>query len=282
MIAAGLTASVATLHAAAAPGRSAPSAADSIFDGRSLPSLEADLAFAGLGKISEVRVKEGADVKAGEVLMKQDDRGDLARLKALEADADVSQRVKLAEQKRDLADIQLKVQEKINIGGAGKQEELDEARINAAVAATQILEEQRQGAVAEAKADEQRVMLDEKTLVCPHDGVVQKLDAAEGEVFGPQTPAVKIVKIDPLRVESKLVPAGRVMRLRPGQTVQVRYADEEQWRDAKLLFVEPRANLAIDDPLPFTLELPNPERRPAGLSMKIKFPAGPDDVAKAG
>ena len=263
-------------------GANRNSAAETVSEGKTAPSLEADLAFAGLGKISQVSVKEGADVKAGEVLMKQDERGDAARLKALQADADVSARVKLAEQKKELADIQLQRQEKITEGGGGNQAEVDEARINAAVAATQILEEKRQGLVAEARADEQAVVLSDKTLKSPVDGVVQKLDAAEGEVFGPQTPAVKVVKIDPLYVKVILVPAAKVEKLKAGQTIQVRYPGEDAWRDAKLLYVEPQVNLALTEPLPFTLELPNPERRPAGLSVQVKLPADAGDVASAG
>ena len=280
LLAAGTAAGVSAFQADGR-GKASP-ASDSVFDGKTAPSLEADLAFAGLGKISEVKVKEGATVKAGEVLMKQDERGDQARLKALQADADVSARVKIAEQKKELADTQLKRMEEMKAGGGAKQTELDEARINAAVAATQILEEKRQGLVAEAKADEQAIVLSDKTLSSPVDGVVQKLDAAEGEVFGPQTPAVKVVKIDPLYVKVILVPAAMVEKLRPGATVQVRYPGDDAWRDAKLLYAEPRANIGPGDPLPFTLELPNPDRRPAGLSVQIKLPDDGGDVAKAG
>ena len=270
-------ATTAAVSALQAPRRGlSPGTVDSgVVDGnKTAPSLEADLAFAAPGRIDSVGVKEGDAVKAGQVLMKQDSRADEAMLRAYQADADVTARVKLAEQKRELADIQLKRKEQVLAGGGTNPEEVDEARINAAIAATQIDEEQRQGLVAAAKVDEQQARVDEKVLKSPYDGVVQRVDAAEGEVFGPQTPALKVVQIDPLYVKVILVAAKTVEGLKVGQTVQVRYGLDGPWSDAKLLYVEPRANLGDGDPLPFTLELPNPERRPAGLTVQIKLPGG--------
>ena len=248
--------------------------------GTTEPSLEADLAFASPGKVGEVNVEEGQRVKAGDVLMKQDDRAERARLAALEADADVSARVKLAEQKKELADIQLQRQEEMAAGLGGRQTELEEARINAAIAATEIVEEQRQGLVAQARVEEQKALVEDKTLTSPHDGVVQVVDAAVGEVTGPSTPAVRVLKIDPLHVKVLLEPVLRVEKLRPGQVIKVKYPNEETYQEAKVLYIEPRANRAAGDPLPFTLEMPNPDLRAAGLTIEVLMPevAG-DDVA---
>ena len=99
---------------------------------------------------------------------------------------------------------------------------------------------------------------------------VEKVDAAVGEVFGPQTPAIKIVTIDPLHVEVLTYEAERVMRLGVGDTVQVQYVGEQEWRDAKVIFISPVGEASK---LPFKAELPNPDGRPAGLPVMVRLPS---------
>jgi multidrug efflux pump subunit AcrA (membrane-fusion protein) len=62
--------------------------AEIIEKGYSKPSSRKELAFANQGLIDKVNVKEGQAVKAGTVLMEQDERIEAARLAGLKLDAD--------------------------------------------------------------------------------------------------------------------------------------------------------------------------------------------------
>lgn len=252
-----------------------------VINGKTEPSKEVELAFANLGKINQVLVKEGDQIEAGQILMRQEDAADVARLKALEVEADVQARVNLARTQADLARLELTAAEQAFT--AAKPLEVERAKAEVQLADTRIIIEQQTGLVAGHRADEQRILVDQKVLSSPETGVVQAIDAAVGEVFGPQTPALRVVKIDPLFVEVLLGSAAQVMKLRVGQTVQVRYEGEQDWHDAKVVFINP-----VGDPaggtsrLPFRAELPNPEGRPAGLNVEVRLPEAAPPTADAG
>jgi multidrug efflux pump subunit AcrA (membrane-fusion protein) len=251
-----------------------------IVDGETKPSKEMDLAFALLGQVSEVLVKEGDRVEAGQVLIKQDVAADVTRLQGLEAKADVAVLIALAERQRDLAEIELEAV--IDADTAMSPLEKQRAELELKVAETRIDEQKRQGRIESFAAEEQRILIEYKQIRSPESGIVRSLDAAVGEVFGPQTPAMRVVKIDPLHVHVFLADAARVMQLKLGDVVQVRYKGEGQWRDAKVVYLDPVANPSGElGRIPFKLELPNPEGRPAGLRMDIRLPT-PQRAADAG
>lgn len=235
--------------------------------GRTEPSKKTELAFPLLGQISEVLVKEGDKVDPGQVLIRQDTAADTARLMGLEAKADVTVLVELAQKQRDLAKVELDII--ANAGPAIQQIERRQAELEVEVSETRIKEQTRQGQIDQFAADEQKVLIEYKTLRSPVKGIVEKVDAAVGEVFGPQTAAITVVTTDPLHVEVLTAPAARVMRLAVGDVVQVQYEGEEEWRDAKISFISPVGEAGK---LPFKAELPNPEGRPAGLPVSVRLP----------
>ena len=149
------------------------------------PSKTVDLAFDNLGKVSAVEVRPGDPVEAGQTLMRQDARGEEARLRRLEEEADVTARVRVAQERRDLAALQFERAEKLLRDGGGSPVEVEEAGLERKVAETQILEEERQGRAAEASVQELQVVLDQKELASPVGGVVREVEAQVGEVFGP-------------------------------------------------------------------------------------------------
>ena len=235
--------------------------------GQTEPSKEMELAFPLMGQVNEVLVKEGDRVEAGQVLIKQDFAADEARLKGLEAKADVTVLVKLAEAQHELAKVEHEI---AKAGGDAYQPiEVRRLKLDVELSATRIDEQKRQGLIDSFAADEQRIMIDYKQLRSPASGYVEKVEAAVGEVFGPQTPALKVVTIDPLNVLVLIAEAPRVMRLAVGDTVHVQYVGEEEWRDAKVTFISPVGEAGK---LRFKAELPNPEGRPAGLPVNVRLP----------
>ncbi len=246
---------------------------DGVILGQTKPSKEMDLAFADLGVISELHVKEGDQVEAGQMLIQQDAAADMAALAALEAEADVGARVKLAETQLALAEVELEALR--FMGHTAQPLEVKRAELQVQAEETRILEERRSGKVAQHRADQQRARIEQRSIKSPESGVVRKIDSTPGEVSGPQTPALQVVKIDPLYVEVANAPAAQVMGLRVGDPIKVRYVGADEWQDATIVFVDP-----VGDPfgeparLSFRAELPNPDKRPAGLPMQVQMPSG--------
>lgn len=247
-----------------------------IYEGTSVPSQIVELPFADLGKVREVLVKEGDVVEAGDVLMVQDDRRDRARLRELLAQADVTARVALAEQRRDVAEVQMKRLQEMGVSGVSSATEIEEAVLNKAIAQTQIVEEQRQGLVAEAQVQGQQALLEDRSLQSPVPGVIRSIEASVGEVFGPQTPALTLVALDPLEVEVRFVPAPLVEKLKLGQKIDVRHVNNDgapvsDWLEAEVIFIDPVVEAATGRRY-FKLKLTNPDLRPAGQQLDVRLP----------
>ena len=233
------------------------------------PSEEVELSFDNLGKISSVEVKPGDRVSAGDVLAVQDDRAEQAQKAAAEAEADVAGRVEVAEKRFELAKVQFERAEAGFDLGSTNQSEFEERRLERDIAEVQIGEEQKQGTVAEARVRQIDVVIDQKTLASPIDGIVRAVEAQPGEIFGPQTPAVSVVKIDPLYVEF-YAPADAAADMKQGDSVQVRYGDANQTQPATLVFLDPLVDEGTGTRR-VRAEMPNPDGLPAGLGVRVRL-----------
>lgn len=261
-----------TETALAVQSQSSATSMSDVYDGKTLPSREVDLAFDDLGKVVDVQVERGDRVEPGQLLMRQDDRAEQARMEELKLQADVTSRVELARKKLALAEVQLKRAQDQRSKGAGSAEEVEEAQLNRDVAEVEITEEIRQGKIAETRVAQLQVVLDKKRLISPIEGVVSEVEAFVGEIFGPQSePALKVVQIDPLDVEVATYSFDPRHGLEVGDTVSVRYTGETQWRDAKIKFLGPAGPGDAFDTQKLILTMPNPEGHPAGLNVEVKL-----------
>ena len=114
------------------------------------------------------------------------------------------------------------------------------------------------------------------TIVSPIDGEVRKVEMGVGEVSDPQKPSMTVVANNPLHVEAN-VPSTIANTLKVGQSMQVRYLEEGEWREAKIKNFDPVANAMSGETL-VRLELANPEGRRSGQKMALKLP---ENVAAA-
>ena len=250
------------------------------YSGITRPSEEFELALPNLGRIDEVMVETGDTVDEGQVLLRQSDDAEQARLEELTIEADVTTRVETARQRAELARVQEERQKNLVDSGGGNPLEFEEARINRIVAEAQIDEEQREGTAAQARVRQLEVTLAEKEMKAPKKGVVRSLEAQVGEMHGPQEPVLGLVVIDPLTVEVLGMPPSVVGELKRGDELDVRYAGGENWTKAKVTFVDPVVNVAVNEQA-IELELPNPDALPAGLEVEVRQPPA-DDAAEGG
>ncbi len=243
------------------------------YSGITAPSKQFQLALSNLGKVAEVSVEKGDEVTADQLLLRQDDEIEKARLEELVAEADVTGRVETARQQADLARVRETRQEKLLSNGGGNQLEFEEAKIGRIVAEANIDEEQRQGTASAARVKQLQITLRQKVLKAPAAGVVRSIEARVGEMHGPQEPVVELIVVNPLKVEVLGMPPSLVGQMKRGDTVQVRYSGGDGWLDAKVTFIDPVVNVSVDEQT-VELELPNPNGLPAGLEVEVRPSTG--------
>ena len=234
-----------------------------------------ELRFKSLGMIKSVNVKEGDIVKAGQVLMAQDDTDETAELEIRRKDvteigikaAEVTSRAKKAE---------LKLIKQIHDQDAKNEAEYEKALAEAEIADLKIEQEKQDLEVRKAKVKQQQNVVDRMTLHSPIDGIVQTVEADVGEMVDPsKPPVVTIVNNTPLMVEVNL-PTAISLRLKLDQILRVSY-DKKDWKDAKVSFLAPMAD-AASGMQKVHLTTPNAEGKTSGLQIFVELP----DVQLAG
>ncbi len=236
-----------------------------------MPSEYRRLSFQIPGVLSEVPVKEGDIIKAGDPLMKQDDRLEKAVLDAINLEANSTLPVEFAQADLDNKRVELKrIEELFKLGGIASQTELDRARLDVLQAEIRLKLAHQETAQKKLEAKAQEIKIVQKHLDSPIDGVVHSLDLGVGEVVDPQKPAMVLVKNDPLHVEIHLA-TWQAARLKVGETMRVKYVDDQEWQSAAIIFMAPVADAASDTRL-VRMELPNASHKPSGLQVMVQLP----------
>ena len=235
------------------------------------PSQERELGFSQPGLIREVPVKDGDLVKVGDVLAVQDDLVERAALAKEEylLQSDVQLRAAVAN--RDLAKVEMARQEQLKKDGAGSSTEYERARVELIISDLKIELAKEETETKRLEIDRIKAQLDRMKMISPVNGIVRKVEAGAGEIADPQKPSIMLVVNDPLKVVVNGLPTAIANTLQVDQTMQVRYTDEKEWREAKIINFDPVANSSSATQL-LHLELPNPEGRRAGQWMIVKLP----------
>jgi multidrug efflux pump subunit AcrA (membrane-fusion protein) len=237
------------------------------------PSKRSKPSFYGAGVIEKVAVKEGDVVKAGQLLMAQDQEIEALELERLQAEADSNSRVEFAQ--ADL-DVKIAVEKRKTSGEAGvfsdaEQEEAKLDRISREKSLEIAKQEQAQNKI---KARQQAAKVKRMNLLSEIDGIVEKIDVWEGEMVAgdPSKPAIVVVKNDPMYIEIRDLNTRQVSLLKPGEALEVKYPGAANWQAAKIAHISPVADASSDTQL-VRLEMPNPDNRATGLPIQVKLPS---------
>ena len=243
-------------------------------NGLTKPTQRVELAVPVQGLVKDVNVKPGDTVKVGQVLVQLDDKVEKKRLESLriDADSDIQEKAATAElaQKR-------KEQERKQAEGFSVSER-EEAKLAVDVGElrVQLAAQDRVKKTADLQAQE--ALIDRMKIVSQLDGVVEKVDADPGEVVDPAKPALVVVDNSKIDVEASL-PTAQVNKLKVGDIVEVRYADESDAKQAKIIFLSPVADAASDTRL-LRASMPNTDNKPSGMSVSVKLADKPATAAR--
>lgn len=208
------------------------------------------------GPLAEILVREGEAVGKGQIIAKIADeqaRTDLsiaaAKLEASELKISSDIAIRYATAGADAADKTLQRVETLARRGAGKESEVDEARLQAIQARLHIEKaqhefqvDQRSITVEKLEVLSAKEKLQRHSVVAPWGGIVRKIFKRQGEWADTGEPLIEMIQMDRLWVEGKIAinsinpyqvsdrPVKVNMKLANGETVSF---------DGKIVFVDP-------------------------------------------
>jgi RND family efflux transporter MFP subunit len=267
----GLAAAAPSFTAATDVAASSAASASKGYQAITKPSKDVTVSFVRPGRIVEVLVAKEDEVKAGQLIARQDQDEELAALAQDKLAADSEIEIKAEEAIRDQ---KAKDVEKYQKFGSTFEREnailelkIEEAKIEVA----KLHHEQ-----AKLKYQQTSVMVEKLKLLSPISGVVADEFLKAGEnAEGGNMKLVRIVQLDPLWVEVP-VPTARARKLAKGDpaTATFNIDGKDQDRVGKVAAVSPVGDAASETIL-VRLEVPNPEKTRAGDNVFVNFPPAP-------
>lgn len=203
------------------------------------------------GKVIEVLVEEGMNVKEGQVLARLDDINAKASLLLAEAQLE-SARSALAETRARLTQAELDWQRVIELARAGiaSKADLDRAEAEAKAFKARLDQQDKEVTVADRQRALWEQQLDDTVIRAPFSGIVTTKDAQPGEMISPvsagggftRTGICTIVDMESLEIEID-VSESYINRVQSGQPVEATLDAYASWKiPCKVIAIIPTAD----------------------------------------
>ena len=212
--------------------------------GVALPSSEVMLAPPQRGILAEVLVKAGDVVRSGQILGKLDSRLQEIREKRLAAMAQSDAEMKLAVADLELAKREEERGRKLNDEDVIKESDLIKLVHNRYVASIRLEQARLNQKKAISNWEEAKVIVAQRSLKSPIDGLVAKVRKERGEAVEELEPVFQVVALNPLWVEFDC-PVSDEKKFPMGKKVRVSLtSDAGSQRVGEVIWVSSMANPA--------------------------------------
>jgi RND family efflux transporter MFP subunit len=236
------------------------------------PSADVTVSFIQPGRIAEVYIKEGDRVKAGQLLVQQDDAVEQAQLAQIKAESEDTTQIQASEASLAQKRVDLKKLKKAAERSAATELEVEHATLEAKIAELSLEVAKFQHEQAQRKYNEAKIRVDNMKLKSPIAGKVEEIYVEAGESVNALTDVVRVVRTDPLWIDVP-VPSARARTLKHGQTASVGFPDSaENLVDGRIIYIAAVAD-AASGTLRVRIEAPNKSNRPAGEHVRVFFSA---------
>jgi len=240
------------------------------------PSSDVTISFVQLGRIAKIHVNEGDSVKAGQILVQQDDTVELARLAQLEAESQNVVNILAGEASLSQKRVDLKKLEMAAALKAATELEVEHAKLDVRIAELSVELARFEYGQAQKKYDEAKKQINNMTMRSPIDGKIEKVEVETGESVNALESVIRVVRISPLWIDVP-VPLVKAMSLRVGSTAQVSFPSPQQASaEGVIIFIGAVAD-AASDTLKVRVQVPNPCLRPAGEHVRVVFPTSREE-----
>jgi len=237
-----------------------------------IPSADVTLSFVRPGRIAKVHVKEGNNVKAGELLVQQDDAAEQAQLIQIKAQSEDTTQIEAAQASLDQKRVDLKKIEWVAERGSATELEVEHAQLDVKISELSLKVAQFEQEQNKMKYKEAQIRVDNMSLKNPIDGTVEKVEVEVGESVKGLDDVIRVVRTDPLWIDVP-VPLAKGKTLNLGQSTKVKFPDAEQSPvEGKVIYISTVAD-AASATLRTRIEVPNKLKRPAGEHVRVVFSA---------
>ncbi len=236
------------------------------------PSSDITLSYVQPGRIAKVHFTEGAWVKAGQVLVQQDDSVEQIQLAQLQAASEDITQIQASDASLAQKKVDLQKLEKAAAQNAATELEVEHAKLSVRMAELSLQLARFEHKQAQRKYDEVKVQVEKMRLASPIDGRIEKIHVEAGESINALTDVVRVVRIDPLWIDVP-VPLIQAMDLSAGKMAKVLFPNPNRVSvEGSIVYIAAVAD-AASGTLIVRIEVPNKSNRPAGEHVEIIFPA---------
>ena len=235
------------------------------------PSSDITLSYVLPGRIAKVHFVEGAWVKAGQILVQQDDSVEQIQLAQLKAASDDTTQIQASDASLAQKKVDLQKLEKAAAQNAATELEVEHAKLSVKMAELSLKLARFEHEQAQRKYDEVKVQVEKMSLGSPIDGRIEKINVEAGESINALTDVVRVVKIDPLWIDVP-VPLDVATDLSILKKAIVVFPSPNRASvEGSIIFISAVAD-AASGTLRVRIEVPNKPNRPAGEHVEIDFP----------
>jgi RND family efflux transporter, MFP subunit len=203
------------------------------------------------GKVVEVLIEEGMEVKAGQVLARLDDTNVRANLNIALAQLESAQKaVAETEAQLEQAEAELRRTTELKKQNIASQSEYDNAVATANTLRARLARQKSDITVAQRQVESWQQQMDDLIIRAPFDGIVTTKNSQPGEMISPisagggftRTGIGTIVDMDSLEIEID-VNESFINRVTSGQSVEATLDAYPQWKiPAKVIAIIPTAD----------------------------------------
>ncbi len=233
------------------------------------PSADVDLSFVQSGKIGQILALEGSTVKAGSIIMRQDDTVEKVQFSILSAKAKDRTKIEIAQAQLDQKAKDYEKMEWAHKRGAVTDWEVEHARLEQKTALLALKLAEFNHHQDKLKLDELSAIMKNLVLVSPIDGVVEENFVENGESVHALAPVMRIVNIEYLYMDVA-VPLFKAKELSLQQEVEIKTLDETVLQGS-ITHIPAVADAAANT-LKVRIKVSNPSGRQAGERVTVNFP----------
>jgi RND family efflux transporter MFP subunit len=215
-------------------------------NGYTEPFRSIEVASDETGTIEKVFVREGETVQAGQPLVQLNSKVFNSLLAIAESNKESLGRLNAAEAEVRLRQDRLKKLTQLRTTGDARQEEVDRAQTELAVAEANLQTAHDDQATRQLEYEKIQSQIDRRTIRAPIAGVVVRLHKDIGEFVAPNAPEVlTLVQIDKLLANFTL-PTVEADKLRVGEKLPIQFAGSSSVVDCQVDFISPTTDAESD------------------------------------
>lgn len=229
------------------------------------------LGFTVNGKVARIHCQPGDLVKTDQLLIELDDEEGEALVQLYELRASSDLQMRSAEAAMRLAQVEEEAIRKAFENDAAKPIEVERAEIRTIQAELELSMAHQRGKEAIHQLKQATARHQQYLLKAPTNGVVDQLTVEEGESVETLKPVLRLVVIDPLRVDAA-VPIEKTLGLHSGDRawIQPKLENQNEPILGKIIHLAQIADAASETRL-VRIEVPNSQLLPAGGHVRVRF-----------